>query len=205
MRRCSRGFRARAISPGANLPLFLAAGCLLAIGLHRAFARPERYRGKVSGGILGGLSLALFGLFCWGTFYAARDLPRAETAPRAGQRAAEFTLAGLDGKLMQLLGHKDIRMTLRYVQITQLDLQREFHAARRKAAQAYAVPTRSLPAASITAGLTGICQALATTRHLLEMYRRELSEEKTSRKLRRLDHRLLATAIEVQKLAAGEK
>ena len=27
--------------------------------------------------------------------------------------------------LMQLLGHKDIRMTLRYVQVTQLDLQRE--------------------------------------------------------------------------------
>jgi site-specific recombinase XerD len=28
--------------------------------------------------------------------------------------------------LMQLLGHHDIRMTLRYVQITQTDLQREF-------------------------------------------------------------------------------
>ena len=32
--------------------------------------------------------------------------------------------------LMQLLGHKDIRMTLRYVEVTQHDLQREFHAAR---------------------------------------------------------------------------
>jgi site-specific recombinase XerD len=32
--------------------------------------------------------------------------------------------------LMQLLGHKDIRMTLRYVQVTQQDLQREFHQAR---------------------------------------------------------------------------
>jgi len=29
--------------------------------------------------------------------------------------------------LMRLLGHKDIRMTLRYVQVTQQDLQREFH------------------------------------------------------------------------------
>jgi site-specific recombinase XerD len=28
--------------------------------------------------------------------------------------------------LMQLLGHKDIRMTLRYVEVTQLDLHCEF-------------------------------------------------------------------------------
>jgi site-specific recombinase XerD len=34
--------------------------------------------------------------------------------------------------LMQLLGHKDIRMTLRYVQVTQQDLQREYHSARPK-------------------------------------------------------------------------
>jgi site-specific recombinase XerD len=32
--------------------------------------------------------------------------------------------------LMQMLGHKDIRMTLRYVEVVQLDLQREFHRAR---------------------------------------------------------------------------
>ncbi|HEX2715605.1 MAG TPA: tyrosine-type recombinase/integrase, partial [Candidatus Acidoferrales bacterium] len=36
--------------------------------------------------------------------------------------------------LMQLLGHKDIRMTLRYVLVTQQDLQREFHQARQNAA-----------------------------------------------------------------------
>src|SRR5207245_5681681 len=35
--------------------------------------------------------------------------------------------------LMQLLGHKDIRMTMRYVQVTQRDLQREFHLARQHA------------------------------------------------------------------------
>ena len=31
--------------------------------------------------------------------------------------------------LMQMLGHKDIRMTMRYVEVVQLDLQREFHRA----------------------------------------------------------------------------
>ena len=36
--------------------------------------------------------------------------------------------------LMQLLGHKDIRMTLLYVQVTQQDLQQEFHRARQNSA-----------------------------------------------------------------------
>ena len=90
--------------PWANLVLFLVAGCLLTIGLYRAFARPERYRGKVSGAILGGFSLVLFGLFYWGSFYAARDLPRAGSAPREGRKAPEFTLAGLDGKPVALSG-----------------------------------------------------------------------------------------------------
>jgi site-specific recombinase XerD len=107
--------------------------------------------------------------------------------------------------LMQLLGHKDIRMTLRYVQITQVDLQREYYAARLKAAESYAVPVLSAPSRSTVAGLSGICQALAATRHMLEMYRRQLSDEKTSRKLRRLDHRLLAVASEVRKLDTTEK
>ena len=47
--------------------------------------------------------------------------------------------------LMQLLGHKDIRMTLRYVQVTQQDLQREFHAARQNAARPHRLPTLSIP------------------------------------------------------------
>ena len=32
---------------------------------------------------------------------------------------------------MQLMGHKDIRMTLRYLKVTQSDLQREFQKLRR--------------------------------------------------------------------------
>jgi site-specific recombinase XerD len=81
--------------------------------------------------------------------------------------------------LMQLLGHKDIRMTLRYVQVTQQDLQREFHTARQKAAQPHRVPALSAPGAPTAAGLPGIQQALTATRHLLEMYRRQLGNEKT--------------------------
>ncbi len=50
--------------------------------------------------------------------------------------------------LMQLLGHKDIRMTLRYVQVTQQDLQREFHQARQKAAPPHRLPPSHFPKAS---------------------------------------------------------
>jgi len=107
--------------------------------------------------------------------------------------------------LMQLLGHKDIRMTLRYVQVTQLDLQREFHAARRNAAQPHRVPSLSITTCPANAGLPGILQALTATRHLLEMYRRQLGDERTDRKLRRLDRRLLAVAVEVEQLATGQK
>ena len=51
--------------------------------------------------------------------------------------------------LMQLLGHKDIRMTLRYVLVTQQDLQHEFHAARQNAAQPHRLPNLSISNLSI--------------------------------------------------------
>ena len=41
---------------------------------------------------------------------------------------------------------------------------------------------------------SGIRQALAATRHLLEMYRRQLRDPKIQRSLQRLDKPLLAVA-----------
>ena len=107
--------------------------------------------------------------------------------------------------LMHLRGHKDIRMTLRYVEVTQQDLQREYHKARQNAAQRHRLPTLSVPKGIIHADLPGICQALAATRHLLEMYRRQLRDEKAKRKLQRLDKRLLAIASQLQHVATAEK
>ncbi len=106
--------------------------------------------------------------------------------------------------LMQLLGHNDIRMTLRYVEVTQLDLQREFHTARQNATQPHRPPTLTVPNYP-SPSLAGIRQALAATRHLLEMYRRQRDDEKTRRKLQRLDRRLLAVASQLQQLASAEK
>jgi len=47
---------------------------------------------------------------------------------------------------MQLMGHKDIRMTLRYLKVTQPDLQREFYNARHTPPWRLAfLPSQSLP------------------------------------------------------------
>jgi site-specific recombinase XerD len=106
--------------------------------------------------------------------------------------------------LMQLLGHKDIRMTLRYVLVTQQDLQREYHQAR-NAAQPHQIPVLALPNSIHTAGLPVIYQGLEATRHFLEMYRRQLSDEKNKRTLQRLDRRLLAVASQLKQLERVEK
>ena len=106
--------------------------------------------------------------------------------------------------LMRLLGHKDIRMTMRYVQVTQLDLHREFHEARQNAAQPHRLPNLSIPNRSTSADLPSIRQALSATRHLLEMYRRQLGDEKTRPNLQRLDRRFLAIASQRDRIATVE-
>lgn len=107
--------------------------------------------------------------------------------------------------LMQLLGHKDIRMTMRYIEVTQQDLQRQFHTARQNATQLHRVPALSVPSLSTTAGIAGVRQALTATRHLMEMYRRTLTNEKTQRILRRLGRRLLAIASKLDHLTNAEE
>jgi site-specific recombinase XerD len=107
--------------------------------------------------------------------------------------------------LMQLLGHKDIRMTLRYVQVTQQDLQHEFHTARQHAAQPHQVPVLLVPTCATSADPPAIHQAIAATRHILEMYRRGLADEKTRRRIQRLDQRLLEIALQLDHIVTPEK
>jgi site-specific recombinase XerD len=108
--------------------------------------------------------------------------------------------------LMQLLGHKHIRMTMRYVLVTQQDLQREFHLARQKALHHHHIPQLPVPSpTSASPDLPSIQRALTAIRHLMEMYRRQLQDEKATRKLRRLDKRLLNVAFALDRLATPEK
>jgi len=86
--------------------------------------------------------------------------------------------------LKQILGHRDIEMTMRYVQITQTDLQREYLQARRKMEAIHAIP--HLPGTARTEGagtISKICNSLDAIRHQLEMYRRQFSNRSEGRKL----------------------
>ena len=90
--------------PWVNLLLPIVALAALLIGLFRAFTRPQTYKGKIWGslvGALGVLVVAASALF----FVGARKLPRSAGAPQVGQRVPDFTLpdsAGHPTSLAQL-------------------------------------------------------------------------------------------------------
>ncbi len=88
--------------PWVNFLLYLTGGWLLAVGLKRAYGESERYSGKIGGAVVCALSLALFGIFCWGNFVFARRLPSGSYAPQAGDAAPDFTLADSDGRRVTL-------------------------------------------------------------------------------------------------------
>lgn len=88
--------------PWVNLLLFAAGAAMLAGGLTRAFGQPERYRGKVSGVVLGALGLGLIAIFCWGMFVFARRVPASPGAPREGTAAPDFTLMDSGGRTVTL-------------------------------------------------------------------------------------------------------
>jgi site-specific recombinase XerD len=94
--------------------------------------------------------------------------------------------------LKEILGHRDIRMTMGYVQITQNDMQREYHQARQKIATLYALPRlpNTYNVETTFNGIPAICRALDALRHQLEMYRRQITDKKKNRKLHSLDRRL---------------
>jgi len=109
--------------------------------------------------------------------------------------------------LMRLLGHKHINMTLRYLRVTQDDVWREFHIAMQNQSQRHIVPQLAVPESSSTNsfGFPAIWQAVQATRHLLEMYRRQLQDAKARRKLYLLGKRLSTVARELNRFkTAGE-
>jgi hypothetical protein len=103
--------------------------------------------------------------------------------------------------LMQLLGHKNIHMTLRYVEVAQLDLQREFHRARQNTTCHHAIPQLPLSLATVPqqVDVPALRQAIAATRHLFQLLQPQL-EDHPRRKLRRLSERLLKIGHELDHL-----
>ena len=72
--------------------------------------------------------------------------------------------------LMKMLGHRSANMTLRYVEITQQDLQREFHRARENPRHLVPVP----PSASVTDPIAptppAIIEGLTATARALDLF-----------------------------------
>lgn len=84
--------------PWANLLLISIGLVLLAVGLFRAFGRPQMYRGKIAGSIATAISVCLVAFFCYIIFYVLRQVPASLEAPRVGEKAPAFTLSDQSGK-----------------------------------------------------------------------------------------------------------
>ena len=117
----------------------------------------------------------------------------------------EMLRAGVNfAAVMKLLGHKSPDMTLEYLQITQQDLQREFHLARSH--PRHLAPTRTLFSASPPrADLPSLIDSLKAAQHVLEMFRRSLAQDSPRRLLARLARRLVKILADTTKLNAPQK
>jgi hypothetical protein len=88
--------------PWANYLLFAVGGVLIFSGLRRTFRRPDLYRGKIAGSVLGSISLLLLGLFVYVTGVATKKLPPSKGAPALGSKAPEFSLVDEYGNTVTL-------------------------------------------------------------------------------------------------------
>jgi site-specific recombinase XerD len=104
--------------------------------------------------------------------------------------------------LMKLLGHRNANMTLRYVEITQHDLQREFHQAR--AHPRHLVPLPSSAISSDPQPLTGpaIQERLSGTIRLLDLFRQQ-HPGAAEKGLQLLVRRLTRIRSRLEKLTSG--
>ena len=73
--------------------------------------------------------------------------------------------------LMKLLGHRTANMTLRYVEITQLDLQREFHLARLTPRHLIPLPPPAALPGPDDADAPAVIRHLSATIRTLDLFR----------------------------------
>jgi integrase len=106
--------------------------------------------------------------------------------------------------LMKLLGHSTAKMTLLYAEFTQADLRRDWDAARAHPRHLVPPPKAALSSAGFQADLASTLQALQIAQHVLEMFRRTLSDNADSvAVLDRLVNRLTKIAAELRKITTG--
>ena len=116
---------------------------------------------------------------------------------------AKVTLLGGDiaqtEQTMKMLGHKSPNMTLRYVEVSLLDVEHKFQLARQQ--PRHRIPAPKIPSAtSPTPDLSGLLGSLHVTQHVLEIFRRTLPQGPDRRLLDRLANRLTKITSETKKL-----
>ena len=103
---------------------------------------------------------------------------------------------------MNLLGHSTPKMTLLYSEFTQTDLQREFRAARSQPRHLVPPPKAATSTIGLKPDLTSTLHALQVAQHVMEMFRRTLSDTSGAEAvIDRLSNRLTKIAAELRKLA----
>jgi site-specific recombinase XerD len=113
----------------------------------------------------------------------------------------EMLRAGVNfAAVMKLLGHKSPHMTLQYLEVTQPDLQREYHLAQSHPRHLAPPPRALLSAFPPRADFASLLDSLQAAQHVLEMFRRALPDESSRRMLERLANRLVKIVAQARKL-----
>jgi hypothetical protein len=116
--------------------------------------------------------------------------------------ASEMPRAGVGlPALMNLLGHVDPDMTMRYFDVTLTDLQREFQLARSR--PRHLVPQPKNPLTPLRPDLAGVIDALSGAHLVLEVFRRTLSAGGSRSCLARLSNRLTKIIAKAKSLGPG--
>ena len=100
--------------------------------------------------------------------------------------------------VMKLLGHQSPKMTMRYLDVSLADIEREFMLAQQHPRHLVPVPKSSFTS---SACLSGLVDSLQAAQHVLEMFRRSLLNDTVRIRLNRLANRLTKILIEARNLA----
>ena len=106
---------------------------------------------------------------------------------------------------MKLLGHRTANMTLRYVEITQQDLQREFHLARQKPRHLLPLPPALSATDPLAADVGTVMHRLSGAMRVLDLFRQQPQAAAHDKSLRLLLRRLVRIRSRFEKLTSSDK
>jgi hypothetical protein len=100
--------------PWVNLPLVLGGFALSVIAVWRAFARSDRYRGRVFGSLGLALSLLVTGFFCAYIFWISYQVPPPSSVATTLAVAPDLELPDHTGKTVRLADLRGRKVVLTF-------------------------------------------------------------------------------------------